>query len=200
MKARFLLVGTVVTALTLFAWQALSNTVIPWHMATMREFSNNDALVQAVRASAPENGVYYSHQGIIAAVAFTPDFADKRNLIGQMLGKQLVINLVTAFLIALVALRLRPTSVLGAGTALATAGLAGAFLIGVSNWNWYGFALPWTTVNVIDHTIQWFLAGAVLAALMRRFAPAHAAGVGAAAMSIPAGAGMGQGDRTVARK
>ena len=199
MNARFLLVGTIVVALTLFAWQSLSNTVIPWHMATMREFSNNDALVHAVRASAPQNGVYYSHQGIIAAVAFTPDLADKRNLIGQMLGKQFIINLVTALLLAVVALRLRPTSVLGAGTALATAGLAGSILIEASNWNWYGFALPWSAVHVVDHTIQWFLAGVVLAALMRRFAPAHAS-AGGAGMNVPAGAGLGQVDRTVLRK
>src|SRR5687768_16305658 len=34
MNGRFLLMGTVVTAIALFAWQSISNAVIPWHMAT----------------------------------------------------------------------------------------------------------------------------------------------------------------------
>ena len=194
MNGRFLLVGTVVTAIALFAWQSISNTVIPWHMATMREFANNDAVVQAVRANAPENGVYHSPQGVLAAVALTPTLIDKTALIPQMLGKQFVINLVVAFLLALVTLRLRPATPVRIAIALGTAGLAGSVLIEVSNWNWYGFSLPWSTVNVIDHTIQWFLAGLVLAALMRRLAPA----VGTDGVSVPAGAGIGHGDRTAA--
>jgi hypothetical protein len=192
MNGRFLLVGTVVTAIALFAWQSISNTVIPWHMATMREFANNDAVVQAVRANAPENGVYHSAQGILAAVALTPNLIDKTTLIPQMLGKQFMINLAVAFLLALVVLRLRPTTTLGTATALGTAGLAGSVLIEVSNANWYGFPLPWSTVNVIDHTIQWFLAGLVLAALMRRLAPAAASGV-----SVPSGAEIGGTGRPV---
>jgi hypothetical protein len=154
MHGRFLLVGTVVTAITLFAWQSISNTVIPWHEATMREFANNDAVVQAVRANAPENGVYVSSQGIVASVALTPNLIDRTTLVGQMLGTQFVIDLVVAFLLALVALRLRPTTMLGTATGLGIAGLAGSMLIEASNWNWYGFSVPWTAVNVIDHTIQ----------------------------------------------
>ena len=195
MNGRFLLVGTLVTAITLFAWQSISNTVIPWHEATMREFANNDAVVQAVRANAPEGGVYFSPQGILASVALTPNLADRTALIGQMLGTQFVINLVVALLLALVALRLRSATMLGTATVLGTTGLAGSMLIEASNWNWYGFSLPWTAVNVIDHTIQWFLAGLVLAALMRRLAPGAVSGV-----SIPAGAGMGQGERSVSKR
>jgi hypothetical protein len=196
MNGRFLLVGTLVTAISVFAWQAISNTLIPWHMATMREFANNDAVVQAVRANAPQNGVYASRQGILAAVSLTPSLIDKTTLIGQMLGTQFAIDVVVSFLLALVALRLRPSTTLGTATALAIAGLAGSLLIELSNWNWYGFALPWSTVNIIDHTIQWFLAGLLLAALLRRLAPAAATG----SVGIPGAAGIGQGDRTVSKR
>lgn len=194
MHNRFLLIGTVVTAIVIMVWQTLSNAVIPWHMATMREFTNNDAVVQAIRASAPENGVYFSPQGVLASVAMTPDLVDKSTLIGPMLGKQFVINLVVAFLLALLVLRLRPTTAVGTATGLATAGLAAAVLTQLSNWNWYGFALPWSLVNVADHTIQFFLAGLVLAALLKRFAPP------ASGVSAPAGAGMGHPERVGARK
>jgi hypothetical protein len=87
-NGRFLLAGTVVAGITLFVWQTISNAALPWHMATMREFANNDVVVQMVRANAPENGVYVSNQGILAAVSLTPTLIDKTTLIGQMLGKQ----------------------------------------------------------------------------------------------------------------
>jgi hypothetical protein len=196
MNSRFLLIGTVVTAIALFAWQTISNAVLPWHMATMREFANNDAMVEAIRANAPENGVYVSNQGILAAVALTPNLIDKTTLIGQMLGKQFVINLVVAFLLALVALRLRPTTVMGTATALAIAGLAGSALIELSNWNWYGFSASWSIVNLVDHTIQWFIAGLVLAALMRRLAPAAAVG----GVYAPAGAAIGGSERPMSKR
>jgi hypothetical protein len=193
-NGRFLVLGTVVTAIALFAWQSISNVVLPWHAATMGEFANNDVVVQAIRANARENGVYFSPQGILAAVALTPNLIDKTTLIGEMLGKQFVINLAVSLLLALVVLRLRPSTTMGTATALAMAGLAGSALIELSNWNWYGFALSWSTVNLMDHTIQWFLAGLVLATLMRRFAPA-AAGVG-----VAPGAGPGSSERPVSTR
>jgi hypothetical protein len=125
----------------------------------------------------------------------TPDLIDKTALLVPMLGKQFVINLVVAFLLALLAVRLRPATAIGTATGLATAGLAAGVLTELSNWNWYGFALPWSVVNVVDHTIQFLLAGLVLAALMKRYAPAAAGGV-----NVPAGAGIGQGDRAGARR
>ena len=93
MNGRFLLTGTAAAALTLFAWQTVSNTAIPWHNATMRAFQNNDAAVRAIRAQTPENGVYFAPQGVLAAVSFTPDLADKTRAMGVMLVRQLLIDL-----------------------------------------------------------------------------------------------------------
>ena len=174
MNNRFLVVGALATAIVIMVWQTLSNTVIPWHMMTMREFANNDAVVQTIRASAPENGVYFSNQGILASVAMTPELTDKRSLLGYMLAKQFVINVMVGLLLGMFVLRLRPTTAIGTATAVAIAGLAAGVLTELSNWTWYGFSLSWSLVNLADHAIQFFLAGLVLAALMKRFAPAGA--------------------------
>ena len=168
MNGRFLLTGTAAAALTLFAWQTVSNTAIPWHTATMRAFQNNDAAVRAIRAQAPENGVYFSPQGVLAAVAFTPDLADKTRAMGGMLGRQLLIDLGAAFVLSLVVLRLAASSPLGVAVTLGLAGLATAGISQLSDWNWYGFAPSYAIVNTVDLTINLFLAGLVLGALKRR--------------------------------
>lgn len=172
MSTRFLLVGTVVGAITLYAWQTLSNVAIPWHEATLHEFTNNDAVVQTLRSNAPVNGVYFSPQGVLAATSFTPDLADKTQLMNRPLGFQVVINLAAAFLLCLVVLRLPAAGAVATATTLAIAGLAAGVIIHFSDWNWYGFSFPYEAVNAIDHTIQFFLAGLVIAAIRRKTQPA----------------------------
>src|SRR2546423_13028687 len=80
MRGKYLLYGTLAAGLTFFVWQTISNVAIPWHTATMSEFQNSAAAVQAIKAAAPTNGVYFANQGILAAVAFTPDMADKTKI------------------------------------------------------------------------------------------------------------------------
>jgi hypothetical protein len=84
-------------ALTLFGWETVSNAALPWHMATMRTFADSTAAVQAIRAHAPENGLYVDGRGVVAAVSFMPDMTDKSSLIGPMMGKQIVLDLAVAF-------------------------------------------------------------------------------------------------------
>jgi hypothetical protein len=46
-------------------------------------------------------------------------------------------------------------------------GLFGFLSILVSYWNWYGFPTDFTIGAVLDEVIGWFLAGLVLAAIVR---------------------------------
>lgn len=58
MNTKFIVVGTLAAALTLYVWQVISNVALPWHEATMHmwEGATNDAVVQAMRTHAPESG------------------------------------------------------------------------------------------------------------------------------------------------
>ena len=105
MRGKYLLIGTLAAGLTLFVWQTISNVAIPWHTATMKE-SNNAAVVQAIHAAAPANGVYFSPQGVLAAVSFTPDMADKTKAMGGNLVKQAVIDLIVALLLCILVARI----------------------------------------------------------------------------------------------
>ena len=172
MRGRTLLVGTLVTALALFVWQALSNTVIPWHTLAMKTFANDSAAVRSIHAAAPANGLYFSPRGVLMVTAFTPDLADKSAAMGTPLARQLVLDVVAAFLLALVVARLVAPAPLATGTLLGFVGLSSGIIVCMSNWNWYGYPAAFEVVNTLDLAINLFIAGALLAWFARRGARA----------------------------
>jgi hypothetical protein len=169
MRRKALLIGTVVATVVMFAWQTISNVAIPWHNATMTKFKNNDAVVKAIHENAPENGVYFSNQGILATVAFTPTMADKSKEMGGMFGKQLVIDLITVLVLALFMTRLNVTGIVPTGIALAIAALAAGILVHASDWTWYGFSTSYMIVNTIDLMMGWFLTGLIFGGVRKKW-------------------------------
>lgn len=170
MSTRFLVIGTLVGAIVMFAWQTVSNAAIPWHMATMTEFADDSATAHAIRAAAPQNGVYYSKYGVLAAVRITPTFTDLStgSALGPMLAKQLLLDVVGALLLVLLLGRLPVEGAVRTGATFAVAAFAVSAIIELSNTIWYGFAASYSLVNVVEQTISFFLVGAALAALRGR--------------------------------
>lgn len=169
MTARRFILGTLAGAFTLFAWEAISNTVIPWHQATYRGFTDSTAVLQAVRANAPGNGMYVDARGVVAAVAIRPDMASRESMLGIMLGRQLALDLVVAaVLLALFAALPRMPLRQYAMTAAAAAFAMGVSVFG-SDWNWYGFGAGWTLVNIVDRILGYALTGLVLGALINKW-------------------------------
>jgi hypothetical protein len=168
MRGKYLIYGTLAAGLTLFVWQTISNVAIPWHAATVKEFSNNDAAVQAIHAVAPVNGVYVAPQGLVAAVSFTPDMADKSKSMGPNMAKQIVIDLIAALVLSVVVSRTVVRRKRDVALTLGLAGLAAGIIKEMSDWNWYGFSASYAIVNEIDLAIQFALAGIVIAWLYKR--------------------------------
>ncbi len=50
-------------------------------------------------------------------------------------------------------------------------GIFGFATVSVPYWNWYGFPTDFTLAEAIDHVVGWFLAGLVLAAIVRPITP-----------------------------
>lgn len=168
MRGKYLLYGTLATGLALFVWQTISHVALPWHEATMKPFTNNAAVVDAIRANTSGNGVYASPQGILAAVSFTPDMADKTKAMGGNMAKQVVIDLVAALLLCVLVARIGVGRKRDTALTLALGGLAAGIIKEFSDWNWLGFSPSYAVVNVIDLTIQFALAGVVIAWLYKR--------------------------------
>jgi hypothetical protein len=171
MNAKTLATATLAGALTLFAWESVSNAALPWHAATMRTFADSTAAVQAIRAHAPENGLYVDMRGVVAAVSFTPDMADKSGQMLPMLGTQLALDVVVALAFLLAMLRLPRASTMQYAGAFAAAAFAISASTMFSNWNWWGYPLPWTLVQVADRTIGFALMGLAMGAIVSRSAP-----------------------------
>ena len=193
MKTRFLLVGTIVCAIALFAWQSFSNAVLPWHTATMRELPNDSAStasIEAIRSVARENGVYFSHRGVVAAVSLRPDLADRSQEMGGMLGRQFLLDLAAAFVLCLVVARMPAASAVATGATLALAALAFSAIQSFSDAIWYGYTYPFAAVNAIDHGVQGAIAGLVLGAILNRMRTAP---------GVRADGGMGAGMREPSR-
>jgi hypothetical protein len=168
MRAKYLFYGTLAAGLTLFVWQMISQVVIPWHEATIKPFTNNGAVVDAIRAGTSGNGVYYSPQGLVAAVSFTPDLADKSTAMAGNLMKQAGIDLVVALTLCIVVARIGVGRKRDTAPTLALAALAAGIMKEISDWNWYGFSASYASVNVMDLVIQFALAGAVIAWIYKR--------------------------------
>jgi hypothetical protein len=173
MRSRFVVVGTLVGATVMFVWQTVSNAALPWHMATMTQFTDDSATAHAIRAAAAHNGVYYSKYGVLAAVSITPSFTDQSvdMAMGPKFGKQAGINVIVTLALVLLVLRLPLERVVRTATAIALAGFAASAVLQLSDWNWYGFGASYALVNVVDTTFCFFLVGATLAALRARFEP-----------------------------
>ena len=173
MNARPLVVATLIGTVVLFLWQTISNAVIPWHTATMKPFADTTSIAaRVIMREAPTNGVYYSPYGVLAAVAITPDMADKSKMMGPMLGRQIPIDLAVVVALCLLAARLRNKEPLDAAFGAMMAGLAGSIVLQLSDWNWYGFAPPYALVNIADTAIGFFITGFAIGWIAWKMAPA----------------------------
>ena len=169
MSAKFLAVGAVVGGIVLFLWGGFTHAVLP---APMREFKDEQAVVQAIRANIPENGVYFAKRGMLAAIAFRPDLADKSQDIKGNLITQLVTDTIAAFLLCLVLMGIRAGTPLGRAGWLTLIGLAIVALKLLPYWNWYGFTPAFIGMEALDVVRKFFIGGLLLAWLHKKMAPA----------------------------
>lgn len=88
--------------------------------------------------------------------------------IAKLLGGEFVIDLVSAFFLALIL-------AMGAGGvrsywkrvfAVTVAALFAALFLGLEYWNWYNFPLNYTCAYIIVVVIEWFIAGLAMAAVV----------------------------------
>ena len=200
MRSRFLVIGTLVGAIVLFAWQTLSHGALGLPEKGMRVFPNDSMAVAAhnIRALAPQNGMYFSAYGVLAAVDISADYRDKRTQFVAMMLKQFAVNLGVVLILALLFDRIGESSVVRSGTIYGLLALAFMGMIDAGMYIWWNFAAPWTIGNVVDQVISFFLVGSTLAALRRRFgeprvATAERPGVRAQGGLSPSDAGVRAG-------
>lgn len=189
MRARFLVVATLAGAAVLFIWQAISNGPLQLPERGMKPFPTDSMAVAAkrIRALAPQNGLYVSSYGVLAAVDISSDYADKGRQFVSTMVKQFVLDLGVVLILALLIDRLADPSIVRTGMIFATLALALMGMTDVANGIWWNYPRAWTLGNLADQAISFFLVGVTLAALRRRYSDARVATAERPSVRAPAG-------------
>ncbi len=168
MHAKYLTIGAATTGLMLFVWGGVLNGAMRLPGEPLKGFTNEQAVLEAVRANAPSNGVYLSQSGVFAAVDLRPNLASRTPSLGPRLLTELAGDIAEGLMLALLVLLARPaTKAAGARLGLFAAAAAG-IAVPLSDWNWFGFSPAFTFYAILEVVVGWTLAGLVLAALARR--------------------------------
>ena len=174
MRTGYLLTAAVLGGVVSFAWGSVSHVALALPGTEPLAFADTNAVVQLVKANAPENGIYFDGRGLFAAVAFRSDMGQKFTSLAPSLLRQFGVEIVVAFILAWVLLRLPGMTPFQTGILFAIVGVAAGIEELVPMHIWYGFPHSTIAAEGIDLIVGWWLLGLVLGALRNRMAPAPA--------------------------
>lgn len=162
------ILAVILSAVVLFAWGAISWTVLPWYTTVANQFSDEAAVSKVLKENAPEAGVYFlpfseeDHKAGEAAafINVLPNGMDMNT--GKMMGIGMLGQIVSTFLIFLLLSQTSRLSYWQRVGFVALAGLSIGFISHFPYWNWFGFSTNYVLVTIVDYGIGWTLAGLVM--------------------------------------
>ncbi len=181
------LVGGIVGGIVAFGWGAASHMFLGIHDQDFRQVENESKLVDAVRDSVKEPGIYYfpwmdpaDHGDEAKEKAFTEKYRAGPNGIlvrgrdgeDPMSPRELALEFASSVVAALIA------SIVVAAVGSRCGGVSKVLLVallGVFAWTsqnasymiWYRFPKSIEVPELIDAAAEWFLAGIAIAAIVR---------------------------------
>lgn len=185
-----IILGAVLAAVAVFAWEALSWTVIGWHENGFRAFRDESAVAEVIKANVTSGQGIYMLPAIDEAPKVATAEEKKAFLKAQTEAMEngpyvyaiirpgkgeisMGTNMVLSFLRCLVCALL--IGALLSQTALfypariafvAAAGLFAGLTADMPMWIWFEQPGRDTVVNIADHLIAWIIGGAVLGLLV----------------------------------
>jgi len=175
-------IAAVLGGLVMFFWGFTAHMVLPIGEMGMKEASNEDVVIAAMRDGLPGEGVYmvpglspaqmedpaavaaYSAKAKAnpnAFIVYQPQGEDGMDM-GEELGVEFATNVVSAALLAWV-LALGAFGYQKRVFISAAMGLFAWTSLSLPYWNWYRFLLDFTLGALLMQVIGWALAGAVMA-------------------------------------
>lgn len=178
--------GAILGGLVAFIWGWISWTMLPWHDATFRSFTDGDAITAAIKANAPNTGVYLlpnmppdsatatPEQKQAAHDAWAKRYAEGPSGIlaiktegtasmGPALVGGLVLNVLAAALLTWLLIAGGPRAYALKVVFIVVVALFATVVSHLTSWNWWGVAIDYTSVMVADTLVTWLLAGFVIA-------------------------------------
>jgi hypothetical protein len=177
--------GGILAGIVVFFWGAFAHMVLPLGKMGVRLIPNEESVIGAIRDTIREPGFYFFpgkdmsrqaseseeqvwqakvKQGPVGVIIIRPSGGEAMS--PRQLGTELATNIVSAWLAAFL-LTFIHSGYRGRVLFVTLLGVFGFLTISVPYWNWYGFPADFTVAEAIDQIIGWFLAGLVLAAIVR---------------------------------
>jgi len=177
--------GGFVAGIVVFFWGAFSHLVLPIGNMGVRQIPNEDSVIGAIRNAIQEPGFYFFpgmdmsrapseseqqawnaklKEGPAGVLILQPKGGEAMS--PRQLGTQLATDIVAALLAAILLSQARG-NYWGRVAFVTLLGIFGFVTISVPYWNWYAFPNDFTMAEAIDQVLGWFLAGLVLAAIVR---------------------------------
>lgn len=178
-----IIVAAIVGGIIVFVWGAVAHMALPMGEMGLSTLQNEAPFMDYVK-SVPASGMYF-YPGMDMSRKPTPEEqkaweakikAGPSGLLivtksdGGMTPQRLInefLSNVAAALVAAILISFMVGSWLKRGFAVALFGVFGVISLVVSYWNWYGFPGAFLCAEAITEIVGWFLAGLVMAKIVR---------------------------------
>jgi len=178
-----IVIAGIIGGLVIFLWSAIAHMALPIGEAGFKVPTQQEAVLQALSQSVAGEGVYmYPSMPMeqwndeTASAAFDQQSRGKPyafvvyqpggNPVNQSMTPNLIKQLITDILAALVAACILALSAWSFRRRVLVAGALGLFAwlaISLPQWNWYMFPMNFTLAALIEQVVGWLLAGAAMA-------------------------------------
>ncbi|OYW75007.1 MAG: hypothetical protein B7Z37_15185 [Verrucomicrobia bacterium 12-59-8] len=181
-----LILGAILTAIAVFAWEAVSWTTIGWHQNGFRAFRNESTVAEVIKANVTSgHGIYLlPSMGDAPKIATAEEKkafeAEQTNALKDgpymyaiirpgkgdvSMGMNMTLSFIRCLLCALLIAGMLSQATLFYPARIAFVAAAGLFaglMADLPMWVWFENPGRDAVVNIVDHVIAWVIGGAVL--------------------------------------
>ncbi len=168
MKLKIYLLSALLGGFALFAWGAITHMGLPWWEDVMRPIPNEQVVVDALKTSGVQNGMYYGMQGMFLVTFFGKGMSDGVGM-GSYMAIEFLSDAIVALLLAWVLLRSTVTGVLARARFALMLGILGWVGVNLSYWIWYNFPFAYILLEFVDNGIGMFLGGLVIGWIIEKY-------------------------------
>lgn len=176
--------ASIVGAVTVFIWGMVSWMVLPWHHTTFNQFTDEAKVSETLNTNVEKSGIYlipYTSDfsgsakeafdekyksGPLAFVVMKKEGGDPTMKLQMIMG--LLTQLVAAFIIAMLLWSASGLSYLSRVVFVTAAGLLTGIIGYIPSYIWWHFQLDFVLVGIADQVIAWFIAGLLMAKIIKK--------------------------------
>lgn len=184
--------ASVLGGIVVFVWGVISWMVLPWHMETSHQFTDEHAVATVLEENTPVSGIYFlpnchkhtagetaeeikssmeaaksrMKQGPLLFVSIHKEGMDPES-VRPFIGS-LLIQIIAAIFATGLLLQTKALPYIRRVWFVCALGVFAGVVSTLPDWNWMSFSLGWTVVTFLDLAIGWFLAGLVIAKLAKK--------------------------------